>query len=355
MKKTRKRNTDIEVKDILLIHESIINSFEREYLQIPEMKDRIVKLEWITQNGSKSEKVIANKELKKMKTELIYIETGQKHAQYLLKTEKLLKDYKEILNTPIKIDFMNNTSQTNDTEKNIIINNYLSIAKNYTDTPLAQIKAKMLFCKNCNIDLLQTEELVFTCSECGYYEIQLTSNVSYQDMNRINSTQRYVYVKKSHFSDFIKKYQGKQNTSIPDIVISEINRQCRQRDLDPTKLTKTHITEFLKLNGHSKYTDDIHLLHHLFTGEQCDDISHLEDKLLSMFEQIEPLYEQIKPDGRINFLRGQYILYKLLCLLKHPCNEDDFKALITRDITLYHDEIWKIICDKLHWSFTPTA
>ena len=98
-------------------------------------------------------------------------------------------------------------------------------------------------CENCNIEMLQHEDLLFVCEKCGYSERALEEVTNYQDNSRINSSQRYVYEKCANFLNSIKEFQ---NTTIPDEVKKELIDQITSHDIDRSKLTKDHIIDFLK-------------------------------------------------------------------------------------------------------------
>lgn len=167
--------------------------------------------------------------------------------------------------------------------------------------------------------------------------------------------QRYVYDKKSHFGDSIKKFQAKQNTTISNDIYNDIWDKIHSHDIPIERLNKNHLYEFLKLTGHSDHYEDITLIYCEITKSEAPDISHLEQQLYTLFDQVDPIYERVKPPGRTNFLNGQFVLFKLLQKLRYPCKEEDFYILKTRDKMLEHDQIWKKICTELSWTYIATV
>jgi hypothetical protein len=190
---------------------------------------------------------------------------------------------------------------------------------------------------------------------CGFAVKHFASVASYQENNRINVAQRYVYDKRAHFGDSIKKFQGKQNTTISEEVYKDLWAKLKSHDIPIEKLTKDHLYEFLKLTKHSDHYEDIILIYSEMTKKSAPNISKLEQKLFALFDEVDPVYERVKPVGRVNFLNGQYVLYKLLQKLRYPCRTTDFYILKTRDKMLQHDQIWKKICAELHWTFIATV
>ena len=150
-------------------------------------------------------------------------------------------------------------------------------------------------------------------------------------------------------------FQAKQNNSINDNVYKDVLDKIKSHDLKIEQITKDHIYEFLKITKHTDAYEDIMLIYCEITGAKPPDISHLEPQLFELFDEIDAIYERIKPVDRVNFLNGQFVLFKLLQKLKYPCHEDQFSVLKTRDKMLEHDRLWKLICAELHWSFVSTV
>jgi len=109
------------------------------------------------------------------------------------------------------------------------------------------------------------------------------------------------------------------------------------------------------LTGHVEHYEDVTLIYCEMTGTTPPDISFMEADLFHDFDDIDQVYERVKPPGRVNFLNGQFVLFKLLQKRKYPCHEEDFCILRTREKMLEHDQIWRKICQELQWTFIATA
>ena len=94
---------------------------------------------------------------------------------------------------------------------------------------------------------------------------------SYNDIDRVNISSKYMYDRKVHFRDCIKQYQGKQNSTIPDKIYQELEEQFKLHhillgDKNTHKkerfknLTKNHILLFLKDLGYSNHYENVHLI-----------------------------------------------------------------------------------------------
>lgn len=352
-KKSKKHDSQ---QDIFEMHHRILKLLNDEYEQLTELKQRYTRLDWISKNSDTLlERQQAHQEISKLRTQIQLVESGFREAKYILATEKILTRYTEILKEPIKIDFMGNKSSDQHQRKQTIINQFLSIAKDYIPIQPIETVPQNILCDECQIELQKEDDFLFVCPICGFAIKQFASVASYQENNRINIAQRYVYDKRAHFGDSIKKFQATQNTTISEQVYKDLWEKVSSHDIPVEKLTPDHIYEFLKLSGHSDHYEDITLIYCEMTGKTPPNISHLEQQLYALFDQVDPVYERVKPAGRVNFLNGQFVLFKLLQKLKYPCREEDFYILKTREKMLEHDQIWKKICQELSWTYISTV
>lgn len=354
----RKRASNVAPKhDIFEINKTIMDLLQSEYDSLDNLKKQLKKYEHVAINGEISEQYSAIENAKKLKEKIFMIESGKRTAQYIFKTENIIKEYEEILEKPIKIDFENGKTCSDENRKNVLLVNFVNIAKEYIDLDPVILKRQVMTCESCKIELLQTDDLLFVCEKCGYSERDLAAVTNYQDNSRINSSQRYVYDKRANFLNAIKEFQGIQNTTISDAVREDLRDQFESHGITKDRITKDHIYEFLKITKHSDNYKDLNLLYTEFTGKESPDISHLVSQLQTMFDMALPVFEfdREKHTDRINFMSGQFVLYKLLQLLGYPCSDDDFLMLKTWDRKLEHDQKWKIICEELGWIYIPTV
>jgi DNA-directed RNA polymerase subunit RPC12/RpoP len=291
---------------------------------------------------------------------------------YITDTAFLLEKYTDILNKPIKVNFMGKAVKNNK-EKNNIVQQYLEIAQKYVDIELnvkenSTDKKDKIVCKNCNNkkDFENFDSNIYICMHCSAQQLILKNISSYRDIDRVNISTKYCYDRKIHFRDCINQYQGKQNSTIDASVYEELEKQFElhhllQGDKSTPKsirfdnITKEHIGMFLKELEYTKHYENINLIHYNMTGKKPDDIGYLEDKLLDDFDIIVDLYDKLfKHINRKNFINTQYILFQMLKRYKHPCNPDDFTILKTIDRKTFHDDIFRELATKLEWSFTPT-
>lgn len=359
--------------DILDIDTKIRINFKEEEEKLQSYKDKLTDIRKSLELKNIRPRVIntlinAEKEL----VEHIHdIENNISLNFYITETALILEKYKEILNKPMKVNFMGKSIKNNK-EKEKIINEYILIAKKYVILDIDFVKDKVdkpgkISCNNCvnKKDFEIIDENIYICLACSSEQIILKNVSSYRDIDRINISSKYQYDRKIHFRDAINQYGGKQNSTIENKVYEELEKQFElhhllvgnkttDKKIRFQNITKEHISMFLKELNYTKHYENINLIHYNMTGKKPDDISYLEDKLLEDFDIVTDTYDKLfKNINRKNFINTQYILHKLLCKHRHPCNEDDFAVLKTIDRKTFHDDVFREICNYLEWTFYP--
>ena len=361
--------------DILRIDVEIKAKFEDELQKLENYKDRLRELK-ITIKGNFPYKTKNDLEqnIEYLEDKIRKIESGSEKNFYIAETAGLLKNYHNILRTPIKISFMGKPIGKNK-EKLRIIEQYLGIAQKYnselrnlTLDSEKSTKTKIV-CDNCgndtNFDV--EDESIYICEECGAQKDILIHAVSYKDIDRVNISTKYSYDRKVHFRDCINQYQGKQNSTIEQKVYDDLEEQFKRhyllvgdentpKNIRFSKITKNHVTMFLKELGYTKHYENVNLIHYNFTGIKPDDISHLEDKLLRDFDELTDMYDKLFKHKieRTNFINTQYVLYQLLRRHKHPCIREDFVMIKTIERQSFHDDITRTCFQELGWNFSPS-
>jgi len=354
--------------DILVIDNKIRNNFITQLENINIYQERLLDIEETLKNSELSSKKVSNLNL--THSSLVkYIDDIKNEIEYnfyIIKTIDFIEEYKKILNQPIKISFLGKPCKINK-EKEKIIESYMNIAHKYIKLETEKDPKNIIICKNCpnkkDFDILDSN--IYICNNCYAQQIILKHNSSYNDIDRINISSKYMYDRKVHFRDCIKQYQGKQNSTIPNKIYRDLTTELNNHHLllgnegDDKLLrfknvTKNHILLFLKDLGYSSHYENVHLIHHNLTGIKANDISHLEDKLLDDFDILTDLYDKkFKDINRKNFINTQYVLYQLLCRHKYPCKKEEFIVLKTIDRKFFHDEICKTLFEFLGWNATP--
>ena len=353
--------------DILNIDEKIKQEFKIHIDNIPIYKQ---KLEYL--NKSKLEIGLSSSIYADIDDNIIQltplINDSEKNLNYYLNdTLSILQQYKVVLNTPLKLNFLGKNNYKED-EKNELIRTFLKISHKYIDTYIENNKnGNKIICNHCNNKKLfdVIENYIYICLICGSQQEIILHTSSYKDIDRINITNKFQYDRKIHFRDCINQYQGKQNCTIDKTIYVKLIDQFKKHHLlekstngkkedECCNIKKEHIYIFLKELGYNKHYENVNLIHYQITGIKPDDISYLEDKLLEDFDILTDLYDKKfknKPGfERKNFINTQYVLYQLLLKYKHPCNKENFTILKTVERKSFHDDVTKICFEELGWN-----
>lgn len=286
---------------------------------------------------------------------------------YKTNTDHLIRDLLKILKAPLR---KNDTkAQKNaDREKNRLINQYIEtvitfipydLFEHITLSDAENTSVNGNICENCgNSSLFMKESDIIICKVCFNEVIRLVfNNCSYSMVGG-----KCHYDRLTHFKECIKQYQCKQNTFINPEVYSKIDKalitsgiiddNVKEKSKRYKKVTKSHISYFLKELGFSKYYDDYNLIYCTMTGTKPKDISHLENKLYEDFTKISEAYSVIMNDNeRKNFINIQFILYKLLLRHKEKISIEDFGAVKSQDKKMDREKLCKEIFVHLGWEY----
>lgn len=118
------------------------------------------------------------------------------------------------------------------------------------------------------------------------------------------------------------------------------------------ELKTSKIKEILKKIRQNKYYEHAAHIKHKLNGLPIPHLEpELEEKLRTMFKLIQPPFLKFMPPSRKNFLSYSYVLHKCIQLLGRDEYLIHFPLLKSREKLHQQDQIWKKICEELHWEF----
>ena len=151
----------------------------------------------------------------------------------------------------------------------------------------------------------------------------------------------------------LNQIQGKETTDIPDEVFDKILIELKKQRIDDIHdVTRSKIKDILKKLKINKYYEHVPYIMNKITGIPNPHLStELEDKLKSMFKEIQVPFLKYSPLNRKNFLSYSYVLHKFIQLLGKEEYLCYFPLLKSRDKLHQQEQIWKQICNELGWKF----
>lgn len=213
-------------------------------------------------------------------------------------------------------------------------------------------------CEACNVAREEiSSEGILVCPRCGSeeYALVVSDFPSFRDPPKERNN--YAYKKINHLNEILNQFQAKESTIIPEDVMNEVVLEIRKRRINNiADLSEEDIRQILKKLGRSKYYEHrAHILSRLNGNPPPTITPEIEEKIRTMFQEIQAPFLLYCPNDRTNFLSYSYILYKFFELLELDEYKIYFPLLKSRDRLIAHDQIWKKICDYLHWEFISSV
>ena len=216
-------------------------------------------------------------------------------------------------------------------------------------------------CVRCNVAKVAIQsDAHMICPQCGETNIYFdsgTQGMSYdQEVNsEINTS--FAYKRINHFNEWLAQFQAKESTNIPQDIIDMVSNELKKSRITKTSdITQTKVKGYLKKLGFNKFYEHAPHITNLLNGHKPPTMTlDLEERLRTMFREIQVPFERNKPDGRSNFLSYSYCLYKFCELIGKDEFLGCFPLLKSREKLYQQDCIWKKICNDMNWEYIPTV
>lgn len=191
------------------------------------------------------------------------------------------------------------------------------------------------------------------CNHCNTLEYVLIDHEkpSYKDPPK--EVTYFAYKRINHFNEWLNQIQGKETTEIPEDVYDRILLEIKKQKMsNMADLTHAKVKDILKKLRINKYYEHIPHIVNRLNGLPVPHLSpDLEERLRSMFCQIQVPFLKHSPSHRKNFLSYSYVLHKFMQLLEKDQYLPSFPLLKSREKLHQQDVIWRKICDELGWAF----
>jgi hypothetical protein len=381
-------------KNSIKNQQSILAKHEKKLLEFKNKNDRIkvldTKIKTLTKeiNLLKQELDISNKnnssydtncykiqkienELSNLKNTKADINSGYEESHYLLESSNIIMKYidlenqeKFLLNKENLSDEKTNELNKIVIQKNDLVDEYLKkFDNNYVSFRHAYIK-DLGICESCGNNM-ETSSGFLTCISCGACKNTLDchNELSYKEMQDYDYRPQFTYEKKSHLEDWLRRFTAKENRTISQEILDKVIIEAKKEKLkDLSLLTEEKVKRYLKkLNLNDYYDNVINIINRINGRPPFTLTSEIEDKIKTMFQQIQEPYERYKPPNRRNFLSYSYCLHQMFKILGLHEFAKYFPLLKSADKLRQQDEIFKKIVaemaqkDKsINWVFYPS-
>jgi hypothetical protein len=393
--KKRFQNVDItrDLSTLDAMHNKIISNYNQKIIDDQKYIEKINKLEINYKNindeiikyynsNIKNDQLYSNlwnsniqirEELKNIKTEIKNINYFDE-IEYYENTSSILFNYYEMIEkqslissnkykTKSILDSFNVNKEENKIEedeskiieKSDLVDQYLSITNKYHIKKTNNDNTEI--CMKCNIPLIcLQQDAIMICSNCGYQELLLVEQNRPILKQNNKDTSHFSYKRINHFREWCNQVQGKESTDIPNDVFEKIlNEIKKEKIIDTKKITYSKMREILKRLRINKYYEHINYIINRINGIPTPQFSpELEEKLCSMFRDIQGPFLKHCPKDRKNFLSYSYVLYKFFQILGLNEYLKFFPLLKSREKLYIQDQIWKKICEELNYKVIPS-
>ena len=259
----------------------------------------------------------------------------------------------------LNVNKINEDENEHDTEKIIekssLVDEYLAITNNNHIKKINYDSREI--CKKCFNNLISLQQdAIMICNNCGYQEPLLVEQNRPILKQNTKDTYHFSYKRINHFREWCNQVQGKESTDIPNEVFEKILNEIKKEKINDTRnITYNKMREILKRLRINKYYEHINYIINRINGIPTPQFSaELEEKLCSMFRDIQAPFLKHCPKDRKNFLSYSYVLYKFFQILGLNEYLKFFPLLKSREKLYAQDQIWKKICEELNYKVIPS-
>lgn len=356
---------------ILQKHELRLQEFSNKKERLRTLCNRIDTLQLSMKSGSVSNKANVENKIQSLTDEKLVLECDTEEIDYLLQSSNLISDFieletreNELLNEQRLSDTLNTELNAITSKKNELVDAYLTMFDpDYINTHKNYL-LEIPRCKTCNVPY-DTENSFMVCPLCGICiaTIEQANELSYKERQDYDYRPQFTYDKRTHLEDWLRRFQAKENRSIPQEILDKVILEAKkERIQDLNVLTEEKVKRYLKkLNLNDYYDNVIGIINRINSRPPFRLTSEIEDKIKTMFQQIQDPYEKFKPPNRKNFLSYSYTLCKFFQILGLHEFAKYFPLLKSTDKLRQQDDIFKKIVAHMSqvdpstkWVFYPS-
>lgn len=362
--------------DIFYVDSVIKKKLQKDIYSIEEEKmDEIRKREAIIEdrNSNYTVKMENIHRIEQIRDEIEYITSGKKYLKYVEETKDLLEEYRLLKEKSTKILFGEDVVEDiledeNKVKKIVVIEKYLDIARDYFPIDIVNIfNIERNKCLNCYTELKDenlTEEGLRVCPNplCNAIYPSIVYKTGPKDSDRYYSSNNDENSIENFNKLFLKK-QGLQKLDCLEEICTELDIHCertglktgeeiRNLPLDERGRRVGTSLEMLKCQlaeiGRNKNYEDAELIAQRYWGWKLPNYMHIYDKVMKIFYDTLKVFNSIPEEQRCrkSNLGNQFVLYKILQMLKEKVTADDFKIAKNRDSKELHNRLWEIMCKE---------
>ena len=165
-----------------------------------------------------------------------------------------------------------------------------------------------------------------------------------------NNVKKETYSKFVQFKECIKSYQGRNELKISDKDFEEIKDYIKENYDENELITRSDLEKVCKVLGKKIKRGNENALLARISPNSLDDISHLEEGLISDFKVFSKEYDSLVRD-RKKFIYSQSVLFHLLRRRGHDYRPENFTMIKNKDTIKKHNDICRLVFERLGWTY----
>lgn len=161
---------------------------------------------------------------------------------------------------------------------------------------------------------------------------------------------KVVYKREKYLNELLDRLTGVQNVEVPEYIYGDVSSKLTQGQ----RVTGKGVKNALMKSKLNRWYDHAYLIANtLSKNRSVIRVSHHErERIIRMFLKVENTFKTTS-SGRKNCLNYPYVMSRLFRLIGRTDVSHELDMLKCRDRLHVHDKLWKDICEKMGWQFTP--
>lgn len=311
-----------------------------------------------------------NIKILELEKERDFLESQPTEIDYLLESSQIIHEYMTLEEKEMELLNIKDLDEKGSIDLNVINNKKNELVDMFLtkfETGYNSIRnciKEIPVCTDCNIPY-NIENSFFVCSVCGRCEktVEQANELSYKERQEYDYRPQFTYDKKTHLEDWLRRFQAKENRGIPQEILDKVILEAKkERVQDLNALTEEKVKKYLKKLNLNDYYDNVIGIINRINGRPPFTLTlEVENKIKTMFQQIQDPYENFKPASRKNFLSYSYTLCKFFQILGLHEFAKYFPLLKSTDKLRQQDDIFKKIVGYMSqndpttkWVFYPS-
>lgn len=370
--------------NIILIHKAIRKKFGFERTKLGEYEQKITEIDNL--NNIKlciNDLRYYEKYRKELLSKIDDINNGFSWLAYVEEAKPYLEEYQNLFAHNNKTITIAGKREENKEEKFNselrinLIKEYTEIAAKYINIIIHRVVKTKMTCPVCDApfsDFDIDEDMgVCYCLSCGWYKQNISKETSRGD-NRAIPSGKNDYEDRENFLKAIIRFSCKQSKSFHASLEDDLDEyfksigilsgeeirkkklvEGRKSGLDAqimlralSDMAKNKNPKYSYRKIYADYYEDVWLIMVNYWGFEPNDITHLTNDLMEMYDETQEVYVNLSSEergGRDASLSTQVRLLLQLWAINYPCRKSDFK-LPQHTSLENHQRLWKIMCNK---------